>query len=408
MDEPGIVSLNSPDIDICIIGGGVVGTAIARQIHLTLPHLNTLLIEQNHNLGMVTSSRNSEVIHAGLYYHPRSLKVKHCLLGQQKLLAFCEERHIPFKVCGKYIVADKGDEPSLANIAKNARQCGVSSLKPINKRELKLLLPNIEAEQALYSPTTAIVDSHQYLLSLQADIPAASIALETELTDALLVKEQNAQHVALTFQVKGQPSPFYLKTRLLINASGLSAPALASKLYQQHSETLNRPDWLDGTFEYSKGSYFSYSGHSPFSTLVYPVPTHDGRGLGIHATLDLNGQCRFGPDVEKLALTDWQVKMANHSAAAIYEVDEDRKNHFIEQISRYYPDLSPARLQADYSGIRCQWRNIDGVSDFQIDDQLANGTGLLQYLGIDSPGLTASLSLAEDAVSRIKKSQLFS
>lgn len=406
MDEPGIVSLNSPDIDICIIGGGVVGTAIARQIHLTLPHLNTLLIEQNHMLGMVTSSRNSEVIHAGLYYHPRSLKVKHCLAGQQKLLTFCEERHIPFKVCGKYIVAGKGDEPTLANIAKNARQCGVSTLKAVKKRELKQREPGIEAEQALYSPTTAIVDSHQYLLSLQADIPAAAIALETELIDAILVKEKN--HVALTFQAKGQSSPFHLKTRLLINAAGLSAPALATTLYQQHSETLNRPGWLDGTFEYSKGSYFSYSGHSPFSTLVYPVPTQDGRGLGIHATLDLNGQCRFGPDVEKLALTGSQVKMANHSAAAIYEVNEDRKEHFIEQISRYYPALSPDRLQADYSGIRCQWRNIDGVSDFQIDDQLANGTGLLQYLGIDSPGLTASLSLAEDAVSRIKKSQLFS
>lgn len=397
----------SPDLDICIIGGGVVGVAIARQVHLTLPDLNILLVEQNHKLGMVTSSRNSEVMHAGLYYPPHSLKVKHCLAGHRKLIAFCEERHIPFQVCGKYIVASKGDEALLSNIAKNAQQCGVSTLSVIKKPDLVKREPNIDAEMALFSPTTAIIDSHQYMLSLQADIPSSSVAVDTALTEARLVEGNKGHHVALTFQGEGDPSPYTLTTRILINASGLTAPSLANALYQQSQAICQRPDWLRGVFEYSKGSYFSHQGASPFNSLVYPVPTRDGRGLGIHATLDLNGQCRFGPDVQKLQLTGKQIAKANHSAAAIYEVDVSRKAHFAEQIARYYPALSPDSLQPDYSGIRCQWRSPEGFTDFQIDDQLSTGIGLLQYLGIDSPGLTASLSLAEDAVSRIQQSQLF-
>lgn len=399
--------MNLPDIDICIIGAGVVGTSIAREVHAAYPTLEVLLIEQNQDVGMVTSSRNSEVIHAGLYYPPQSLKAKHCLIGQVKLKEFCEERHIPCNISGKYIVANKGDEASLKRIAKNAERCGVHSLKRVSRQSLKKLEPNVEAEQALFSPTTAIIDSHQYMLALMADIPANGVSVGTELLD--IEPEHCNQQVAfkLTFKAQGDSALIRVTSKLLINTAGLAAPFFADQLYAHSAGQMKRPDWLRGKFEYSKGSYFSYSGKSPFSSLIYPVPTSDGRGLGVHATLDLGGQCRFGPDVERLQLDAALIKGANQPGAAIYSVEPTRLAHFTSQVSRYFPDLDPDRLKPGYSGIRCQWKSPEGYTDFQIDDQLAEGIGLLQYLGIDSPGLTASLSLAEDAVKRIRQSQLF-
>ena len=403
--------MNTPEIDICIIGGGVIGAAIARQIQLTFPSLDTLLVEKNHKLGMITSSRNSEVIHAGLYYPPKSLKAKHCLDGHRKLVQFCKERHVLYRQTGKFIVAGHGDEKALHRIEKNAQLCGVTTLKRVKKEAIKRLEPNLDVLQALYSPATAIIDSHQYMQALQADIPASSLVLGTELLSAQPFSANHGKGYVLSFTDSSEPSSVStVKTRLLINAAGLSSPILARHLHEQALDVhvMSRPGWLKGCFEYSKGSYFSYTGQSPFRRLVYPVPTSDGRGLGVHATLDLSDQCRFGPDVEKLELNDADINAANLSGAEIYQVSEARRETFIRQISRYFPALDPDRLQPAYSGIRCQWRSPEGHTEFQIDDQLSSGIGLLQYLGIDSPGLTASLSLAEDAADRIKKSQLFS
>jgi len=399
--------LSSPDIDICIIGAGVIGTSITRQVNLAYPDLTIMLIEQNQNPGMVTSARNSEVLHAGLYYPPHSLKAKHCIRGHQKLMKFCEERHVPCHNSGKYIVANEGEEATLLGIERNASACGVTSLEHVTRKALKQLEPNIKADQALFSPATAIIDSHQLMLALQADIPATTIALATELIAISPYSYKGHTAFSLVFRDHNTFSEFTVSSQLLINAAGLTAPLLANELYQKCGEQMRRPDWLRGHFEYSKGNYFGYSGQSPFSSLVYPVPARDGRGLGVHATLDLAGQCRFGPDVERLQLDSEAIKGANLSAATIYEVDSARLDHFIQQISRYYPSLDPSRLQPDYSGIRCQWKSPAGYTDFQIDDQLASGVGLLQYLGIDSPGLTSSLSLAEDAVQRIRLSGLF-
>lgn len=399
--------MNSPDIDICIIGAGVIGTSIAREMHLAYPDLTILLIEQNQNSGMVTSSRNSEVLHAGLYYPPHSLKAKHCMRGQKKLIQFCEERHVAYRISGKYIVAHKGEEDVLLNIARNAKNCGVSTLKYVAREELHQHEPNIQAEQALFSPATAIIDSHQFMLALQADIPATAIAVCTELVAVSPCSAKGHTGFLMSFKDHNCSSEFTATTKLMINAAGLTAPVLANELYKQSGDKWRRPDWLAGQFQYSKGSYFGYSGQSPFSSLIYPVPAKDGSGLGIHATLDLANQCRFGPDVERLQLDSDAIKSANHSAADIYEVDPARLDHFVRQITRYYPSLDPSKLRPDYSGIRCQWKSPEGYTDFQIDDQLASGVGLLQYLGIDSPGLTSSLSLAEDAVSRIRQSGLF-
>jgi len=402
--------LSKPEIDICIIGGGVIGTAIARQMHLSSPSLDILLVERNQKLGMITSSRNSEVLHAGLYYPPNSLKAKHCLAGHRKLIKFCEERHIQFRNTGKLIVANKGEEQTLYQIERNAKQCGVTSLKRIKGVEIKRLEPDLDAHQALFSPATAIIDSHQYMLALQADIAPSSLVVGTELISASPFSTSQGHGYELTFNTASdRNSIFTIKTRLLINAAGIAGPTLARQLYEVTIDDLPllQPAWLQGSFEYSKGSYFSYMGRSPFRRLVYPVPTSDGRGLGIHATLDLSGQCRFGPDVERLQLDSAGINAANHSEAQVYQVCEAKRDAFIQQISRYFPALEPDRLQPAYSGIRCQWRSPEGHTDFQIDDQLGQGIGLLQYLGIDSPGLTASLSLAADAVKRIKESRLF-
>lgn len=403
--------MSNPEIDICIIGGGVIGTAIARQMHLSFPSLDILLVERNQKLGMITSSRNSEVLHAGLYYPPNSLKAKHCLTGHKKLIEFCEERHIKFRTTGKLIVANNGEEQTLYRIERNAKQCGVTSLKRIKEAAIKRLEPDLEACEALFSPVTAIIDSHQYMQALQADIPPSSLVVGTELIDACTFSTGQGHGYALTFNSPSDRDSIYtIKTRLLINAAGIAGPALARQLYELVIDDLpsHQPAWLQGSFEYSKGSYFSYMGQSPFRRLVYPVPTSDGRGLGVHATLDLSGQCRFGPDVERLQLDSAGINAANQSGAQVYQVCESKRDAFIQQISRYFPALEPDRLQPAYSGIRCQWRSPEGHTDFQIDDQLGRGIGLLQYLGIDSPGLTASLSLAEDAVNRINKSQLFS
>lgn len=362
-------------VDCVVVGAGVVGIAVARQ--LALHGHKVWVLEATGEIGSETSSRNSEVIHAGIYYPKDSLKAKLCVTGRRKLYDYCHQQRVPHKQCGKLIVAT--NEPQLDeldNIIKKGQANNVEGLEIIGRPQLLALEPELNALAAIWSPTTGIIDSHQLMVQLQTDAEAAgaqfvfnSPVIAGEITDT-----------GIALQV-GQQQPFKLTTRRLVNSAGLDAVALLQRI--KYFPTEHIPP-----FFMAKGNYFSLSGKAPFNHLIYPVPEQGG--LGVHLTLDMAGQARFGPDVEWIA--------AKH-----YPVDESRMNGFEEAIQRYWPTLPKGHLQPAYAGIRPKLSGpAENAADFVIQDSTVHGVpGLVNLMGIESPGLTSCLAIADEVAARL-------
>jgi L-2-hydroxyglutarate oxidase LhgO len=355
-------------VDCVIVGAGVVGLAIARAV--AQAGREVLVLEAAEGIGTETSSRNSEVIHAGIYYKAGSLMARHCVAGRRMLYEYCRERGVAFDNCGKLIVATDDDEAArLTDIKARAETNGVEGMRLLAAAEACGMEPALACTAALFSPSTGIIDSHGYMLALQGEAEAAgalfvfhSQVLGGMVTDAGIVVQV------------GGAEPMALRCRTLINAAGLHAPALSASIAGIPRQTIP-------TAYYAKGNYFTLTGRSPFSRLIYPAPVPGG--LGVHLTIDLGGQARFGPDVEWVDRID-------------YRVDPRRAEGFYAAIRRYWPDLPDGALQPGYAGIRPKIVPPAIASqDFVIQDVHVHGVpGLLALYGIESPGLTASLSLA--------------
>lgn len=360
------------EFDCVVAGAGVVGLAVARA--LALAGREVLVLDAAEGIGTETSSRNSEVIHAGIYYPAGSLMARCCVEGKQMLYAYCAERGIPHANCGKLIVAtDEAEADKLASIQARAAANGVPDLRRLERDEAQALEPALACTAALLSPSTGIIDSHAYMLSLQGDAANAGaiFVFHAPVTGGRLTEDGVELEV-------GGTEPMALRCRSFVNAAGLHAPKLARSL-------AGMPSQLVPTAYYAKGNYFTLTGKNPFSRLIYPVPVPGG--LGTHLTIDLGGQARFGPDVEWVEEID-------------YEVDPRRGESFYAAIRRYWPELKDGALAPGYSGIRPKIVPPGAPGqDFTLQGPQTHGApGLLNLFGIESPGLTASLSLGQLAV----------
>jgi L-2-hydroxyglutarate oxidase LhgO len=358
------------DVDCIVIGAGVIGLAAARA--LSSGGRDVIILECERHFGMHTSSRNSEVIHAGIHYVPNSLKARLCVAGRDLLYRYCAARGIPHRRCGKFTVATADTQlATLQHIESNARANGVFDLEWLEGREACRAEPELRCIRALSSPSSGIIDSHVYMQSLLADAEAngATIAYDTR------VSALRTTPGGIEIAINGESVPV-VRARIVINSAGLQAQRVASSIQ-------DFPAQFIPTVRFAKGSYFALSGASPFSRLVYPVPPPGGH-LGIHMTLDLGGAARFGPDSEWVEGLD-------------YAVDPRRVGLFAEAIRQYWPGLTEAQLYPAYAGIRPKVSGPgEATRDFCISGPKEHGVaGLVNLFGIESPGLTASMAIAE-------------
>jgi L-2-hydroxyglutarate oxidase LhgO len=358
-----------------VIGAGVVGLAIARA--LALAGRDVTILEKNAGFGEETSARNSEVIHAGIYYPTNSLKARLCVEGRRLLYAFCESRKIGHKKIGKLIVATHdGQDAQLDRLLHQARDNDVDDLKRLSRADIAALEPELSARGGLFSPSTGIIDSHQYMLALlgEAQSAGADFARNAEVTAIAKTSD------GFKLTVRNAGEMMTLETPILVNSAGLWASKVAGMI-----------DALDPRFvpstSLAKGRYAILTARNPFRHLIYPLPIPGG--LGVHLTLDMSGAARFGPDVEWLAIHD--------PAAIDYSVPTNLPDLFAPVIAAYWPKVTAAMLAPGYSGVRPKAggrQNPD--ADFRIEGPATHGVeGLVNLLGIDSPGLTASLAIAE-------------
>lgn len=355
--------------DCVVIGAGVVGLALARC--LALAGREVLILEAAATIGSGISSRNSEVVHAGMYYPEASLKARLCVAGNPALYAFCQERGVAHRRCGKLIVATHAEQvPVLEQILAKGLANGVPELRLLSADEAMGLEPGLSCVAALHSPATGIVDSHGLMkaLLLEAEDHGATLVLCSPVVGG------EVQPDGLVLEVGGA-APMAILAREVYNCAGLQAQGLARAFRGL------RQDTVPGLF-YAKGNYYSLAGPAPFSRLVYPVP--EAAGLGVHLTLDLGGQARFGPDVEWVSTEN-------------YEVDPARADAFYAEIRRYWPGLAQGALQPAYAGIRPKLLGSGGPArDFLLQGEAVHGVpGLVNLFGVESPGLTACLALAE-------------
>ena len=356
-------------VECVVIGAGVIGLAIARR--LALAGREVIVLEAAEGIGTVTSSRNSEVIHAGIYYPAGSLMARMCVRGKRALYEYCGEHGIPHRNCGKLIVATTPNETTkLQSIRAHAEANGVADLQTLDAAAARALEPALNCDAALLSPSTGIIDSHAYMLALrgEAEDAGAAFAFHTPLLGA------RAHEGRIELDAGGN-TPMSLECRLLINAAGLGASAVARSINGMPIDLIP-PAYL------AKGNYFSCSARAPFSHLIYPVP--EPGGLGVHLTLDMAGQARFGPDVEWVDTID-------------YAVDPARAERFYPAIRRYWPTLPDGALMPSYSGMRPKIvPPAIAVQDFLIQGPDDHGIGgLINLFGIESPGLTSSLAIAD-------------
>jgi L-2-hydroxyglutarate oxidase LhgO len=354
------------EIDCAVIGAGVVGLAVASA--LAQRGREVVVLETEGAIGTGTSSRNSEVIHAGIYYPKDSLKARLCVEGRGLLYAYLRERGLPHRCCGKLIVAtDEAQVAQLEAIAARARANGVDDLATFDRDAARALEPQLECLAALHSPSTGIVDSHALMLSLQGDLEREGgvVALKSGVAGARCEGEA----IVLSMQDGTD-----LRCRAVVNAAGLGAPSLAARFG-------GLPAAAVPTAHYAKGNYFVLAGRAPFSHLIYPVP--EAAGLGVHLTLDLGGQAKFGPDVQWVASPDDLV------------VDPARGEAFYAEVRRYWPGLPDGALLPGYAGIRPKISGPDEpAADFVIQGPAVHGVaGLVNVFGIESPGLTSSLAI---------------
>ena len=370
--------MSAEQVDTVVIGAGVVGLAVARA--LALQGREVMVLEAADAFGTGTSARNSEVIHAGIYYPAGSLKARLCVQGKQMLYDYCAERGIAHQRCGKLIVATSADQvDELRAIQQRAAANGVHDLRLLTRAEAQALEPSLQCHAALLSPSTGIVDSHGLMLSLLGDLEQAGglLAANSEVK-SLAALEDKAQ-AAIKMEVFGGEESTELIARQVVNAAGLHAPALAART--QGLDLRHVPQ-----AHFAKGNYFTLSGRAPFSRLIYPVP--EPGGLGVHLTLDLGGQAKFGPDVQ------WV------DSPHDLEVDAARGNAFYAEVRRYWPELRDGALQPGYAGIRPKISAPgEPAADFVIQGPREHGVpGLVNLFGIESPGLTSCLALGAATV----------
>ncbi len=355
-------------VDCVVVGAGVVGLAVARA--LALQGRDVLVLEAAGAIGTGTSSRNSEVIHAGIYYPQGSLKARLCVRGRQLLYAYCAERHVPHRRCGKLIVAtSEAQLPALRDLERRALANGVEGLVWLSRTQAQQLEPQLECVAALLSPETGIIDSHSLMLALQGDLENAggAVVFHSPVESMRVL----AGGIALRTQDGTE-----LLARTVVNAAGLGAPALAARIEGLDARHVPQA-------HYAKGSYFTLAGRAPFSRLVYPVP--EAAGLGVHLTIDLGGQAKFGPDVEWVDRPD------------DLEVDPDRALGFYAEVRKYWPQLPDGALLPGYAGMRPKIHGPgEPAADFLVQGPAEHGVpGLVQLFGIESPGLTSALALGE-------------
>lgn len=362
-------------IQTVVLGAGVVGLAVARE--LAIQGQEVIVLESADAFGTGTSSRNSEVIHAGIYYPAGSLKAKLCVQGRHMLYAYCQERQIPHKACGKLIVAtSEAQVAQLAAIQAKAAVNGVlgdDQLRLLSAAQAQAMEPDLKCEAALWSPSTGIVDSHALMLSFLGDFENASgiLALNSEFASAQIVRDSGKSRFIIRTQDGTE-----IWAENVINSTGLVAPIVARQFAGMALAHLPRA-------YYAKGNYFSLSGRSPFSRLIYPVP--EAAGLGVHLTLDMAGQAKFGPDVEWVDSPD---KL---------HVDPGRGDAFYAEVRKYWPGLKDGALIPSYAGIRPKINPPqETAADFCIMGPAEHGVdGLVHLFGIESPGLTSSLAISQ-------------
>lgn len=356
--------------DCIVIGAGVIGLACARA--LALQGRDVIILEAENAFGTATSARNSEVIHAGLYYPAGSLRARMCVQGRHALYAFCRSHGVAHRRCGKLVVACSPEEITrLAQVEAHARANGVDDLQLLDGWAARQREPSLQCEAALLSPSTGIIDSHGLMLALlgEAQAHGAMLALLSPVTGG------RATDAGIELDVGGEVAT-RLRARTVVNAAGLYACQVASSIEGMPAKFIPRP-------YYAQGAYFSCSAKVPFSHLIYPVPGESSH-LGVHLTLDLGGQGRFGPSFRWLSEVD-------------YAVREEDSAGFTEAVRRYWPGLPDGALHPGYAGVRPK---ISGpgepAADFRLDDESVHGIpGLFHFFGIESPGLTSCLPLAQ-------------
>jgi L-2-hydroxyglutarate oxidase LhgO len=356
-------------IECVVVGAGVIGLAVARR--LAQAGREVIILEAAEGIGTVTSSRNSEVIHAGIYYPAGSLMARMCVSGKRALYRYCSDHGVPHRNCGKLIVATTPDETAkLQSIRAHAEANGVLDLQTLGADAARALEPALNCDAALLSPSTGIIDSHAFMLALRGDAEEAGAVCA--FYAPLLRATADAGRIEIEV---GGAAPISLECKLLVNAAGLSAPTVARGISGMPIELIP-PAYL------AKGNYFSCQARAPFSRLIYPVP--EPGGLGVHLTLDMAGQARFGPDVEWVETVD-------------YAVDPARAARFYPAIRRYWPTLPDGALMPSYSGIRPKIvPPAVAVQDFLIQGPNDHGVdGLINLFGIESPGLTSALAIAD-------------
>lgn len=356
-------------VDCIVIGAGVIGLAVARR--LALAGREVIVLEKAEGIGTETSSRNSEVIHAGLYYPTGSLKARLCVAGNRALYRYCEERHVPHKRLSKIIVATSQDE--IANLEKYIQQAklnGVNDLAWLTPAQVRQMEPNVHCVSALHSPSTGLVDSHSLMLAYQGDLESAggTVVFHSPIESGEVTNDGVILNV-------GGKEPMTIVCGLVVNCAGLYAQDIARKIQGIPAQTIP-------TLYYAIGHYFTVTGKPAFTRLIYPVAV--AGSLGLHVALDLAGQVRFGPDIEYIDRIDYGFRTS-------------LSTKFYDSIRRYYPDLKDGSLQPGYTGIRPKLHGPGTpAADFVIQSRHEHGIdGLINLYGIESPGLTSSLAIAD-------------
>jgi L-2-hydroxyglutarate oxidase LhgO len=368
------------DVQTIVVGAGAVGLAIGRAV--AMAGHEVMLLEQHALIGSETSSRNSEVIHAGIYYPTGSLRATLCVRGKELLYAFCAENSVAHARCGKLLVATQESQMAkLAAIKDTAAKNGVTDLEPLGGNAARALEPELACVGALLSPSTGIIDSHGYMLALEGHIENSGGSVVLRCPVARIEKTPDGLYRLTT----GGDNPGAITCRNLVLSAGLHASQLARTL--AFGEGYQPPETY-----YAKGQYYALSGRSPFKRHIYPMP--DGAWLGLHATVDIGGRCKFGPDIEWTPGID-------------YSFQPEKLGKFLDFIRSYYPGLEVERLHADYTGVRPKlYREGEPVPDFAIHGADKHGQhGLVALYGIESPGLTASLAIGEVVAGMLGKAQ---
>lgn len=363
--------------DICIIGAGVIGLAVARALSNSNINRSIVVLEKEPSFGQHTSSRNSEVIHAGLYYQPGSLKAQFCVRGKNLLYEHCDKYHIPYKRIGKYVVAQADQTEALEQLSGNAAASGITDLIWTSAAQLQDAEPAIRASNALFSPSTGIIDSHSFMQSLLHLGQNQGVEFAPFTTVETIEWSESAFCITSSLSDNSNNERYQFQAGVLINCAGLYATAIANTIVGPRPFPVPK-------IHYCKGDYFSYAARSPIRHLVYPLPDKNSAGLGIHATLDMSGQLRFGPDAEFIDTIH-------------YAIDPGKAASFARAISSYFPSITPDKLIPAYAGIRPRLAPAGSLAqDFLIEDGKEHAMpGLIQLFGIESPGLTASLAIGE-------------